>query len=61
MKAPFPWLRLVFGAANASYLTSGTRARDGRGRENAARERLWFSPHCLKAPSLFSFAEEEVF
>lgn len=27
---------------------------DGRGRENAARERIWFSPHCLKAPSLFS-------
>lgn len=27
---------------------------DGRGRENAARERIWFSPGCLKAPSLFS-------
>jgi hypothetical protein len=28
---------------------------DGRGRENASRERLWFSPHCLGAnqPSLF--------
>lgn len=22
---------------------------DGRGRENAARERIWFSPHCLPA------------
>jgi DNA adenine methylase len=21
---------------------------DGRGRENSARERIWFSPHCLK-------------
>jgi hypothetical protein len=21
---------------------------DGRGRENAARERIWFSPYCLK-------------
>ena len=27
---------------------------DGRGRENAARERIWFSPACLKPPSLFS-------
>ena len=26
---------------------------DGRGRENAKRERIWFSPHCLSAPSLF--------
>lgn len=27
----------------------------GRGRENAARERIWFSPHCLadEAPTLF--------
>jgi hypothetical protein len=34
---------------------------DGRGRENASRERLWFSPHCLrpdvKEPFLFSFLE----
>lgn len=26
---------------------------EGRGRENAGRERIWFSPHCLKPPSLF--------
>jgi site-specific DNA-adenine methylase len=26
---------------------------EGRGRENAKRERIWFSPHCLKPPSLF--------
>lgn len=26
---------------------------DGRGRENAGRERIWFSPACLKPPSLF--------
>ena len=25
----------------------------GRGRENASRERIWFSPHCLKPLSLF--------
>jgi DNA adenine methylase len=30
---------------------------DGRGRENAARERIWFSPACLKPPSLFSEVE----
>ena len=32
---------------------------DGRGRENAARERVWFSPNCLRPvderqPSLFA-------
>jgi DNA adenine methylase len=26
---------------------------DGQGRENASRERIWFSPHCLKPPTLF--------
>lgn len=25
----------------------------GQGRNNAERERIWFSPHCLKQPSLF--------
>lgn len=30
---------------------------DGRGRENAARERIWFSPHCLKMPTLFDLEE----
>jgi site-specific DNA-adenine methylase len=30
---------------------------DGRGRENAARERLWLSPHCMGvAPDLFAGA-----
>lgn len=31
---------------------------DGRGRENAAREVIWFSPHCLKT-SLPLFGEED--
>lgn len=34
----------------------------GRGRENCNRERLWFSPHCIKpdaSPDLFSFAGAE--
>ena len=26
----------------------------GRGRDNAARERVWFSPHCLRPMSLFN-------
>ena len=33
---------------------------NGRGRENAGRERIWFSPGCLKPPSLFSHMEGEV-
>jgi DNA adenine methylase len=39
----------------------GSRTAVGRGRENAARETIWFSPHCLKpsarAPDLFDLAE----
>lgn len=27
----------------------GSQSADGRGRENCARERIWFSPACLKA------------
>ena len=28
---------------------------NGRGRENSSRERIWFSPHCIKPPSLFDW------
>ena len=31
----------------------GSQAQ-GRGRDNAKRERVWFSPHCLRPMSLFS-------
>lgn len=34
---------------------------EGRGRENASRERIWFSPHCLKPPSLFGESLSESF
>jgi DNA adenine methylase len=41
------------------------KARGGYGlqgnnqaRENSAKERIWFSPHCLKMPTLFSMAED---
>ena len=27
--------------------------RGGAGNQNSARERIWFSPHCLKQPTLF--------
>jgi hypothetical protein len=30
---------------------------DGRGRENAGRERIWFSPSCLRPPSLFAASD----
>jgi DNA adenine methylase len=33
---------------------------DGAGRENSAKERIWFSPHCLRnQPSLFQNAPDE--
>jgi hypothetical protein len=36
---------------------------EGRGRDNSARERIWFSPHCLKLPTLFDLfrAEDAVY
>ena len=36
----------------------GSRAR-GRGRENSARERIWFSPHCLRPARQMELFEEE--
>jgi hypothetical protein len=35
--------------AHGGYGSQGT----GRGRDNAGRERIWFSPHCLKPGTLF--------
>jgi len=35
--------------AHGGYGSQG----DGSGRENASRERIWFSPHCLQPMSLF--------
>ena len=34
---------------NGGYGSQG----DGQGRENSARERIWFSPHCLRDDTLF--------
>jgi hypothetical protein len=43
--------------AHGGYGSQG----DGRGRENAARETIWFSPNCLtgKMQTIMTFAEEE--
>lgn len=45
---PESWECVAWKAAGG-YGSQG----NGRGRENAARERIWFSPHCLRPPSLF--------
>jgi hypothetical protein len=39
--------------ASGGYGSQG----DGRGRENAGRERIWFSPHCMKPPTLFDLPQ----
>jgi hypothetical protein len=51
-----PGWECVEWKARGGYGSQG----EGRGRENAARERIWFSPHCLKLPSLFQLHEIEV-
>ncbi|NBQ13065.1 MAG: hypothetical protein EBU31_00280 [Proteobacteria bacterium] len=44
------WLAVAW-KARGGYGSQG----NGRGRENAARERLWLSPHCMGvAPDLFA-------
>ena len=45
---PSDWTTLPWKAVGG-YGSQG----QGRGRENAARETLWFSPHCLKIATLF--------
>lgn len=46
---PADW-ECVAWKARGGYGSQG----DGRGRENAGRERIWFSPGCIKPPSLFA-------
>jgi hypothetical protein len=48
---PESW-ECVAWKARGGYGSQG----DGRGRANAGRERIWFSPSCLKPPSLFGDA-----
>lgn len=40
---PVAWTKLEW-KANGGH---ANRSKGGRGRDNAARERIWFSPHCL--------------
>lgn len=49
---PDGWECVVWNA-NGGY---GNQVKAGRGRDNAAKERLWFSPHCLR-PGLFGDAD----
>jgi hypothetical protein len=46
---PDNWEAVAWKAAGG-YGSQG----DARGRDNAKRERIWVSPHCLKPPSLFA-------
>lgn len=51
---PDTW-ECVAWKARGGYGSQG----NGRGRDNAGRERIWFSPHCLKPPSLFAGLGDE--
>lgn len=52
-KIPANWERLLWKTAGGY----GSQAKEGRGRKNAAREVVWFSPHCLKPIQGNLFAE----
>lgn len=48
--------RVTAWKARGGYGSQG----EGRGRDNAARERLWLSPRCIgAAPDLFSFSNDQ--
>jgi hypothetical protein len=48
--------RVMPWKARGGYGSQG----EGRGRDNASRERLWMSPNCIGAtPDLFSFANDD--
>lgn len=54
---PWNWTCMAW-KANGGHGNSG----NGHGRDNAKRERIWFSPHCLapKEPELFERLKTEV-
>jgi hypothetical protein len=45
---PESWVEVPW-KAHGGYGSQG----DGKGRENSAKERIWFSPHCLHTRGLF--------
>lgn len=47
-----PSWECVYWKANGGYANQRTEKQTA-GQANAHRERIWFSPHCLKTPSLF--------
>jgi DNA adenine methylase len=49
---PESW-EVVEWKARGGYGSQG----NNQARENSAKERIWFSPHCLKMPTLFSMAD----
>lgn len=54
-KMPDTWETLPW-KASGGYGNQG----EGRGRDNAGRERVWFSPHCLKPHLRQSLFSEEI-
>lgn len=57
LKAPFPWFG---GKSRVAHLCAPYPLCLGRGRQNAGRERIWFSPYCLRPnESLLSGLLEE--
>ena len=52
MRASTP-CRTVGSASHGRRVAANGSQGNGAGRENAGRERIWFSPHCLRQPGLF--------
>lgn len=50
LRAPFPWFGGKSAIADVVWKRFGSQNDDddGLGRANSKRERLWFSPHCMK-------------
>ena len=55
-KMPDSWTEIAW-KANGGF--ANQKAERTRGKENAHRERIWFSPHCLNQPGLFEAPESE--
>jgi DNA adenine methylase len=51
---PTTWEKIEWKAAGGY----GSQSDDGLGRDNCAKERIWFSPHCIKKSQLSIFDQE---
>lgn len=56
-KMPSSWTEVAWKANGGFANQSSSRTR---GQKNANRERIWFSPHCLRQPELFDFSKERI-